>query len=74
MFKFSNFQPEGPRLQMRRNTTNFLLLNTDSIRDSQVHLSAVALESKIRVEWFKIICWGRVGLNRASFLNGCDEP
>ena len=24
MFKFSNFQLEGPRLQIRRNTTNFL--------------------------------------------------
>ena len=74
MFKFSNFQSEGTRLQMRQNTTNFLWLNTDSIQDSQVHLSAVALESKIRVEWLKIIYLGRAGLNRASFLNGCDEP
>ena len=74
MFKFSNFQPESPRLQMRRNTPNFLWLNTDSIRDLQVHLSAVALGSKIQVEWFKIICCGWVGLNRVSFLNGCDEP
>ena len=68
MFKFSNLQLEGPRLQIRRNTTNFLWLNTDSRRDSQVHLSAVALESKIPVEW------GRARLSRASFLNGCDEP
>ena len=68
MFKFPNFQPEEPRLQMRRNTTNFIWSNTDSIRDSQVHLSAMALESKIPVEW------GRAGLSRASFLDGCDEP
>ena len=74
MFKFSNFQLEGPRLQMRQNTTNFLWLNTDSVQDSQVHLSAVALESKIRVGWLKIIYLGRAGLNRAGFLNGCDEP
>ena len=46
---------------------NFLWLNTDLIRNSRVHLSTVALGSKILVTWFKLIYWGRARLNSASF-------